>query len=142
MTAKEYLTRIRQQRFVLREVQKELAEVQADIVSIKASSLSEKVSGTKESDIADRYIKLERYNDEVTEERDKLIDMRREAKAMIDQLPNEVEQGVLYARYINAGSWEQIAVDMHFSWRNLFYIHGKALQSFERLHGIALKNMV
>lgn len=142
MTAKEYLTRIRQQRFVLREVQKELAEVQADIVSIKASSLSEKVSGTKESDIADRYIKLERYNDEVAEERDKLIDMRREAKAMIDQLPNKVEQGVLYARYINAGSWEQIAVDMHYSWKGIFKLHGRALQSFEKVHGSTLKNMV
>ena len=83
MTAKEYLNRVRQQNYVVRQAGKELTAVKSDILSLKAASLSEKVSGTKESDLADKYVKLEKYFDKVIAEWDKLIDMRIEAKAMI-----------------------------------------------------------
>ena len=138
MTAKEYLNRVRRQNFIVKQAEKELTVVKSDILSLKASSLSEKVSSSKETDIADKYIKLEKYFDRVIGEWDKLIDMRIEAKAMIAMLPDEMQQAVLYARYINCEDWEQIAADMKFSWRNIFYLHGKALLALERLHGIAL----
>lgn len=142
MTAKEYLNRVRKQNYVVRQAEKELTMVKSDILSLKAASLSEKVSGTKESDLADKYIKLEKYFDKVIAEWDVLIDMRIEAKAMIAMLPDETQQAVLYARYINCTEWERIAVDMEFSLRNMFYVHGKALQAFERLHRIALEKCV
>ena len=142
MTAKEYLNRVRKQNYVVRQAEKELTMVKSDILSLKAASLSEKVSGTKESDLADKYIKLEKYFDKVIAEWDTLIDMRIEAKAMIAMLPDETQQAVLYARYINCTEWERIAVDMEFSLRNMFYVHGKALQAFERLHRIALEKCV
>ena len=142
MTAKEYLNRVRRQNFIVKQAEKELTAVKSDILSLKASSMSEKVSGTKEADLADKYIKLEKYFDRVIGEWDKLIDMRIEAKAMIAMLPDEMQQAVLYARYINCEDWERIAADMKFSWRNIFYLHGKALQAFERLHRIALEKCV
>ncbi len=142
MTAKEYLNRVRKQNYVVRQAEKELTMVKSDILSLRAASLSEKVSGTKESDLADKYVKLEKYFDKVIAEWDVLIDMRIEAKAMIAMLPDETQQAVLYARYINCTEWERIAVDMEFSLRNMFYVHGKALQAFERLHRIALEKCV
>ena len=142
MTAKEYLNRVRRQNYILRQSEKELTEVKSDILSLKAASLSEKVSGTKKSDLADKYVKLEEYFDKVNAEWDILIDMRIEAKAMIAMLPDETQQAVLYARYINCEEWERIAVDMDFSLRNMFYVHGRALRSFEGLHRIALEKCV
>ena len=142
MTAKEYLNRVRKQNYVVRQAEKELTMVKSDILSLRAASLSEKVSGTKESDLADKYVKLEKYFDKVIAEWDVLIDMRIEAKALIAMLPDETQQAVLYARYINCTEWERIAVDMEFSLRNMFYVHGKALQAFERLHRIALEKCV
>ena len=138
MTAKEYLSRIRRQKYILEQVEKEMLEVRSDILTLRASSLSEKVTGTKDSDLADSYIKLEKYFEEVNTEWDKLIDKRREAKALIKMLPDAQQQAILYARYINCEDWEKIAVEMHFSWRNIFYLHGKALQAFGSLHRIAL----
>lgn len=138
MTAKEYLSRIRRQYYIVKQAEKELTDIKADILSLKASSMSEKVSGTKEADLADKYIELERYFDAVIAEWDKLIDMRIEAKAMIRMLPDETQQAVLYARYINCMEWEQVAADMHYSWKGIFKLHGRALQSFERVHGSTL----
>lgn len=142
VTAKEYLNRVRQQNFVVRQAEKELTTVKSDILSLKAASLSEKVSGTKESDLADKYIKLEKYFDKVIAEWDKLIDMRIEAKAMIAMVPEGKQQAVLYARYINCEEWEQIAAGLHYSWKGIFKLHGRALQSFERVHGSTLEKCV
>ena len=111
-------------------------------MSLKTSSMTEHVSGTKESDMADKYIKLEKYFDAVIAEWDKLIDMRIWAKAMIRMLPDETQQAVLYARYINCMEWEQVAADMHYSWKGIFKLHGRALQSFERVHGSTLAKCV
>ena len=98
MTAKEYLNRVRKQNYVVRQAEKELTMVKSDILSLKAASLSEKVSGTKESDLADKYIKLEKYFDRVIAEWDALIDMRIEAKAMIAMLPDEAQLLKMAAR--------------------------------------------
>lgn len=140
MTAKEYLNRIRRQYYVVKQAEEELTAIKADILSLKASSMTEHVSGTKESDLADKYIKLEKYFDAVIAEWDKLIDMRIEAKAMIKMLPDETQQAVLYARYINCNQWEDIASDMGYSWKHTFRLHGKALQSFAAIHQSVLTN--
>lgn len=59
MTAKEYLNRVRRQNYILKQTEKEMNEVRADILTLRASSLSEHVSGSKNSDTADKYIRLE-----------------------------------------------------------------------------------
>ena len=134
MTAKEYLNRVRKQNLIVRQVKKELVEVKSDILTLQAASLSEKVSGTKESDLADKYIKLEKYLSKVVEEMDKLIDMRVEAKSMIAMLPDSRQRAILYARYINCQKWEDIASDTDLSWKSVFRIHKKALVLFAKVH--------
>ena len=138
MTAKEYLSRIRRQNFILKQTEHELTEIRSDILTIRASSLAEHVSGSKNSDVADKYIRLEQYMDKVNHEWDILINMRMEAKAMIKALPDPQHQAVLYARYINGLRWEAIAVEMGYSWKGVCKIHGQALQAFEQVHHDAL----
>lgn len=140
MTAKEYLNRIRRQNFILKQTEHELTEIRSDILTIRASSLTEHVSGSKNSDVADKYIRLEQYMDKVNHEWDILINMRMEAKAMIKALPDPQQQAVLYARYINCGRWEDIAADMGYSWKHTFRLHGKALQMFATIHQSVLAN--
>lgn len=134
MTAKEYLCRIRRQKYKMEQVERELLEVKADILTLKAANLSERVSGSQTSDIADKYIRLERYLDRVNDEWDVLIDMRVAAKDRINMLPDDVEQTVLYARYINNSDWDDIADDLHYSRRQILRIHGNALLSFSKVH--------
>ena len=45
----------------------------------------------------------------------------------IEKLP-EREKYLIRARYIDSRSWEQIAVDMGYSWRQVHYIHADALK--------------
>jgi hypothetical protein len=135
MTAKEYLNRVRRQNYILKQTEKELNEIRADILTIRASSLSEHVSGSKNSDTADKYIRLEKYMEKVNAEWDKLIDMRDAAKDLIGAMPDPMHRAVLYARYINGQRWEDIAMDMHYSWKGIFKLHGQALRVFDQMHG-------
>nr|DAV96082.1 MAG TPA: Protein of unknown function (DUF1492) [Caudoviricetes sp.] len=135
MTAKEYLNRVRRQNYILKQTEKELNEIRADILTLRASSLSEHVSGSKNSDTADKYIRLESYMEKVNAEWDKLIDMRNAAKDLIGAMPDPMHRAVLYARYINGQRWEDIAMDMHYSWKGIFKLHGQALRVFEQMHG-------
>lgn len=134
MTAKEYLARIRRQRYKLEQVEKELLEVKADILTLRAANLSERVSGSHTSDIADKYIRLERYLDRVNDEWDVLIDMRIEAKKRIDMLSEERYQDVLYSRYINNMDWDDIADELHYNPKSIFKVHRRALRAFAALH--------
>lgn len=135
MTAKEYLNRVRRQNYILKQTEKELNEIRADILTLRASSLSEHVSGSKNSDTADKYIRIESYMEKVNAEWDKLIDMRNAAKDLIGAMPDPMHRAVLYARYINGQRWEDIAMDMHYSWKGIFKLHGQALRVFDQMHG-------
>ena len=135
MTAKEYLNRVRRQNYILKQTEKELNEIRADILTLRASSLSEHVSGSKNSDTADKYIRLESYMEKVNAEWDKLIDMRNAAKDLIGAMPDPMHRAVLYARYINGQRWEDIAMDMHYSWKGIFKLHDQALRVFDQMHG-------
>lgn len=135
MTAKEYLNRVRRQNYILKQTEKELNEIRADILTLRASSLSEHVSGSKNSDTADKYIRLESYMEKVNAEWDKLIDMRNAAKDLIGAMPDPMHRAVLYARYINGQRWEDIAMGMHYSWKGIFKLHGQALRVFDQMHG-------
>lgn len=49
----------------------------------------------------------------------------------IEQLENEDEKDVLMYRYIKLMKWEDICVNMKYSWRQMHRIHGRALINFK-----------
>jgi len=55
-----------------------------------------------------------------------------EIEEAIESLP-EREQYLMRARYIQGKSWEQIAVDMHYSWQHVHRIHANALRLLEKM---------
>ena len=64
---------------------------------------------------------------ELTHQRDNLIRLRREIGAAIDTVPDARLRELLRLRYIDGLSFEQIAVRMSYSWRQVIRLHGAAL---------------
>jgi DNA-directed RNA polymerase specialized sigma24 family protein len=66
--------------------------------------------------------------------RDKLIEQVKESYDVLAQIEDAIEglparEGYLIrARYIDLLTWEQICVDMKYSWKQIHRIHSKALQ--------------
>ena len=84
-----------------------------------------------------RYVDLER---EINEQTDGLIDLRHRIIGEINQLKDHNHIRLLMLRYVDGCTFEQIACDMNYSFRQVLRIHGSALQEFDRaiLHNIKM----
>lgn len=58
---------------------------------------------------------------------DQLTQVKAEILGAIEAVPDCTLRTLLIARYINFKTWEQIAVDMGYSWRQVIRLHGEAL---------------
>ena len=63
---------------------------------------------------------------ELTETQNRII-------SKIESLPDEHCKTVLYSRYVEMKKWELIAVEMNFTIRRVYQLHGIALIEYDRL---------
>lgn len=70
---------------------------------------------------------------EINQTIDKLVDTKREVMRAIDSVTDGNLRLLLTLRYLNFKSWEQIAVTMDYSYRNVLYLHGKALAALDKV---------
>lgn len=64
---------------------------------------------------------------------DEFVDKKKEVSMIIEKIKEPDQVAVLYKRYFQFETWEQIACEMHMTYRNVCYIHGRALQTVEGL---------
>lgn len=62
-----------------------------------------------------------------------LISLKQEASDLLARLDKPEHYKVLHGRYILYKSFESIATDMGYTYRNICYLHGRALQAFGKL---------
>nr|DAD73195.1 MAG TPA: Protein of unknown function (DUF1492) [Myoviridae sp. ct25F5] len=87
-------------------------------------------SQDKIGDAAARIIDLKR---ELNRDIDCFVDMKREIKVIVDKVDDANQLSVIYKRYFLYETFEQIACEMNMTFRNVCYIHGKALEAVEIL---------
>lgn len=66
---------------------------------------------------------------EVNKSIDEYVDKKREIYAVINQVENHDHVDVLCKKYLLNETLEQIAYEKHCTYRNICYIHGRALQA-------------
>lgn len=134
MEAKEYLKSIKKADAIINEKLKECDQLRGMRYKITQTLKPVMVSGGGShggfTDASDRVIDLER---EIDKEVDRFVDLKREAGALLAQLENPKHYKVLHRYYIQFDSLEQIAVDMKYTYRNVCYLHGRALQAFQKV---------
>ena len=71
-----------------------------------------------------QYVEI---GEEITRELRDLHRLCREIRAVITTLEDDTLQTLMLYRYINGMTFEEIAVRMHYSWRQVYRKHGEAL---------------
>lgn len=71
--------------------------------------------------------------DEINKDIDRLVDLKTQIVTTIKNIENYEYQTLLEKRYLCFETWEQIAVDMHYSLRWIHILHGKALNDLGRI---------
>ena len=87
--------------------------------------------GSSHSDLSDYAAILDEQIDLLKEERLEKVRCYQKIERQISQMENEDEQEVLRLRYILGMKWEEVAVKMDYSWRQIHRIHSSALKNFK-----------
>lgn len=137
MNAKEYLQRIRSLDKQIKNKKLEIEDIKNKMLGSVAISYEPKigVSGavnTKSPQEKYLCICIE-YEEELAQDVDNLMLLKREAMRLIDQIDDADCIDLLYKRYFQFMKWEQIAVEKNYSYQGILKLHGRALQKFDRI---------
>lgn len=124
MTAKEWLMRgwrIDREITALERTRKETWE---RLTSMTPTYAGEAVQGESDPHKFDRLAELDAT---INRRIDQLVDTKQEIIDVIAQVPDSRYRTLLTERYTAFKTWEQIAVDMNYTWRWTMKIHGQAL---------------
>lgn len=92
------------------------------------------VSGSGNQDkLGDAVAKIIELQEEINRKIDKFVNLKRNISDLLEQIEDPDQVKVLHMRYFEYKPWEQIAIEMKYSYRNVCYIHGKALQAVQAL---------
>ena len=106
------------------------AEERRRVLSITSSPSNTVVSGTKDPHKYDRLIELENKIDEII---DREIAIKKEILDFISMISDVRYRGLLIARYVRFMTWERIAVQMHYGYRQTLRLHKAALKMCEEM---------
>ena len=136
MTTKEYLGQISRLNRMINNKLTEIAQLKDMAVSISAPQSGERVQTTPNFDkIGTRYAKIDEMERKIDGMVDELVDKKEKIIQQIDSMEDENTYNILFARYIEKKTFEAIATEMKYSWRQVVRLHGTALKQFEKKYG-------
>lgn len=136
MTTKEYLGQISRLNRMINNKLTEIAQLKDMAVSISATQSGERVQTTPNFDkIGTKYAKIDEMERKIDGMVDELVDKKEKIIQQIDSMEDENTYNILLARYIEKKTFEVIATEMKYSWRQVVRLHGTALKQFEKKYG-------
>lgn len=136
MTTKEYLGQISRLNRMINNKLTEIAQLKDMAVSISAPQNGDRVQTTPNFDkIGTKYAKIDEMERKIDGMVDELVDKKEKIIQQIDAMEDENTYNILFARYIEKKTFEVIATEMKYSWRQVIRLHGTALKQFEKKYG-------
>lgn len=132
--AKAYLRKIELLDAHINNKLNDLATLRTMVTKITATISPVAVSGSGSQDkLGDAVAKIVDLQTDINDQIDKYVELKREISAILEKMDDPDQVKVLHKRYFEYKPWERIACEMNYSFRNVCYIHGKALQSVEAI---------
>ena len=140
MDTKQYLQQISRLDRMIQNKLAEISQLRELAMSVSAVKNEERVQTTPNFDkIGTAYCKIEEMEEKLDKLIDEYVDKKNLIISQIDKIDNEAYYEILFARYIEKKTFEKIADEMTYSWRQVIRLHGRALQEFEKKYGNTYK---
>ena len=132
--AKEYLEKIKWYDVLIDSKLEELATLNSIVKRITPvmNTTGGGASGNQDK-LGDTIAKIIDLQEEINRDVDNFVDRKREASRLLKKLENPLHYQILHKRYVLYKTFEQIAADTNYSYRNVTHAHGRALQAFDRV---------
>ena len=89
--------------------------------------------GGNQDKLGDAVAKIIDLEKEINESVDRFVDAKRDVGSVVEKVTNPDQFAVLYKRYFLYERWEQIACELHCTFRHATRIHGEALKTVAEL---------
>ena len=132
MNVKEFLRQIRKIDILINAKQEEIERLRSKII-YPGISYEERTSSSFTSGKEASIIKLVEYEEDLTKKIDELIDTKKEVAHIIDQLKNADYIDILYKRYFQFKTWEEIASDKSYTFQWVHKLHARALIEVQKI---------
>lgn len=124
MTAKEWLSRARTIDGELAALLEAREKLEARLTKATQTLTGDTVQSTKDPH---KFDELGDLALQIQEALRTCCRIKTETQTVINRIENGVFRELLIRRYMNGETFEQIAVAMHYSWRQVHRVHGRAL---------------
>ena len=136
MTPKEYLQQYRhavdRARAALEHLE-ELESIATRVTPLYGGECSGGQHQSGDEKMCNAVDKIIEAKNRVSDELETLEATDREIIGTIDKITDGTLHTLLYERYINGKTWEQIAVNLGYCWRQTIRLHGRALQEVKEI---------
>lgn len=140
METKEYLQQIGRYDRLINNKLVELAQYKSMACSVSAVKNDERVQSSPSYDTMDKIVsKIEQMENEIDMLVDRYIDNKRIIISQIDSMSDEMTYQILFSRYVEQKTFEKMAIEMNYCYKQIIRRHGKALQEFEQKWGNTYK---
>lgn len=140
METKKYLQQIGRYDRLINNKLVELAQYRSMACSVSAVKNDERVQSSPSYDTMDKIVsKIEQMENEIDMLVDRYIDNKRIIISQIDSMSDEMTYQILFSRYVEQKTYEKMAIEMNYCYKQIIRRHGKALQEFEQKWGNTYK---
>lgn len=130
MTAKQYLNRARR---IDKEINALLRLVQTTRESLESITQNYDSDGSQSTKNPHKFDRLVELESTVDNKVDELIALKAEILNTISKLNDNRQRIILTEYYLEMKTWEQVAVDMNYSFQHTMRMHGYALKEVQRI---------
>lgn len=127
---KEYLKSYKKLCDKLKSLDEQLQSLQEVEQSAKAPRLSDMPKSHRQTDLSDIMVKIEAIYTKIIRLRAECLERKLEIENRIADMEDGIEADILRKRYLEFKPWEQICVEIGYSWRQTHYLHSRALSNF------------
>lgn len=129
---KEYLRQLRRLELCIEQRQEELNRLR-ELIGCNAIDYGERVQTSPSADsIPNEVIRRAELEADISRKIERFLQLKHKIINEIQSLDNAVYVSILYKRYVEYKSLDEIAVEMNYSYRQVLRLHGMALQEFKR----------
>lgn len=131
---KEYLRQLHRLELCIEQRQEELNRLR-ELIGCNAIDYGERVQTSPSADsIPNEVIRRAELEADISRKIERFLRLRHKIINEIQSLDNAVYVSILYKRYVEYKSLEEIAVEMNYSYIWIRKNHGKALLEFKRVY--------
>ena len=142
MQAKEYLGQVSRINRMIKNKVSEIAQLKEIALNISAIDTKERVQTSPDFDkIGKMFVRIDEEEDKLNSLIFEYIELKNKIISQIEGIKEETFYFVLFSRYVENKTFEKIAIDMQYSFRQITRLHGKALLAFDKMYGEEYKNM-